>query len=116
MPVHGGEGVEHEPGARAGDKYKYEIISHNGDVLPLKSDPFAFASEPGALVAFAPKPPPQSVVGSAIAPYVIDAAHVIAAIAPREMREGFREGHERIRRIWKEALEKRAPKAPREEL
>ena len=27
------------PGARAGDKYKYEIIGRNGALLPLKSDP-----------------------------------------------------------------------------
>jgi 1,4-alpha-glucan branching enzyme len=33
------------PGARTGDKYKYEIIGHDGQLLPLKSDPVAFASE-----------------------------------------------------------------------
>jgi 1,4-alpha-glucan branching enzyme len=33
------------PGARAGDKYKYEIVTRAGDVLPLKSDPLAFAAE-----------------------------------------------------------------------
>jgi 1,4-alpha-glucan branching enzyme len=33
------------PGARPGDKYKYEIIGHDGQLLPLKSDPVAFASE-----------------------------------------------------------------------
>jgi 1,4-alpha-glucan branching enzyme len=33
------------PGARAGDKYKYEILGHNGQLLPLKSDPVAFAAE-----------------------------------------------------------------------
>jgi 1,4-alpha-glucan branching enzyme len=33
------------PGARAGDKYKYEIIGYDGQLLPLKSDPVAFASE-----------------------------------------------------------------------
>jgi 1,4-alpha-glucan branching enzyme len=33
------------PGARAGDKYKYEIIARGGELLPLKSDPFAFAAE-----------------------------------------------------------------------
>src|SRR6185437_11950907 len=32
------------PGARADDKYKYEIIPRNGALL-LKSDPVAFASE-----------------------------------------------------------------------
>jgi 1,4-alpha-glucan branching enzyme len=33
------------PGARAGSKYKYEIVGPKGDLLPLKADPVAFASE-----------------------------------------------------------------------
>src|SRR5215469_6933380 len=33
------------PGARAGDKYKYEIIGPSGHMLPLKSDPIAWAAE-----------------------------------------------------------------------
>jgi 1,4-alpha-glucan branching enzyme len=33
------------PAARAGDKYKYEIIGPDGALLPLKSDPVAFAAE-----------------------------------------------------------------------
>src|SRR5262249_30462947 len=33
------------PGAQARDKYKYEIIGPNGQMLPLKSDPIAFGSE-----------------------------------------------------------------------
>src|SRR5579871_3918592 len=31
------------PGAKAGDKYKYEIVGADGRMLPLKSDPLAFA-------------------------------------------------------------------------
>jgi 1,4-alpha-glucan branching enzyme len=33
------------PQARAGDKYKYEIVASDGRILPLKSDPLAFAAE-----------------------------------------------------------------------
>lgn len=33
------------PGGRAGDKYKYEIVARDGALLPLKSDPMAFAAE-----------------------------------------------------------------------
>jgi 1,4-alpha-glucan branching enzyme len=33
------------PDARVGDKYKYEIIGFDGRMLPLKSDPVAFAAE-----------------------------------------------------------------------
>jgi 1,4-alpha-glucan branching enzyme len=33
------------PGVGAGDCYKYEIHDHNGHLLPLKTDPYAFAME-----------------------------------------------------------------------
>jgi 1,4-alpha-glucan branching enzyme len=33
------------PNAQAGDKYKYEIVARGGHMLPLKSDPVAFAAE-----------------------------------------------------------------------
>src|SRR5262245_17505266 len=33
------------PGARASDRYKYEIITRSGQLLPLKSDPLPFAAE-----------------------------------------------------------------------
>jgi 1,4-alpha-glucan branching enzyme len=33
------------PGARAEQKYKYEIVGPSGDLVPLKSDPVGFASE-----------------------------------------------------------------------
>jgi 1,4-alpha-glucan branching enzyme len=39
------------PGARAGDKYKYEIVSEHGELLPLKSDPVGFGSELRPLTA-----------------------------------------------------------------
>ena len=33
------------PAAHAGDKYKYEIVGGDGQLLPLKADPVAFAAE-----------------------------------------------------------------------
>ena len=33
------------PNAKPGDKYKYEIVASDGRLLPLKSDPLAFAAE-----------------------------------------------------------------------
>jgi 1,4-alpha-glucan branching enzyme len=33
------------PAARSGDHYKYEIVDRTGRLLPLKSDPMAFAAE-----------------------------------------------------------------------
>jgi len=32
------------PGAASGDNYKYEIVGHTGELLPLKADPVAFAA------------------------------------------------------------------------
>jgi 1,4-alpha-glucan branching enzyme len=33
------------PGVGAGARYKYELLGPNGDLLPLRADPFAFQSE-----------------------------------------------------------------------
>src|SRR6185312_12228365 len=33
------------PGAQVGDRYKFVIADRNGGLLPLKSDPMAFAAE-----------------------------------------------------------------------
>ncbi|MGE0659538.1 MAG: 1,4-alpha-glucan branching protein GlgB [Reyranellaceae bacterium] len=55
------------PGAGAGDRYKYEILGHEGTLQPLKSDPVGFAAERrpdtasivfdlDSLVAIAPAP------------------------------------------------------------
>lgn len=69
-----------------------------------------------ALAAFAPKPPPESVVRSRIAPYVIDAARVLAAIAPRELRDGFEASYERVKKVWRDAVEKGVRALPRQDL
>jgi len=60
-----------------------------------------------ALLAFTPgKSPPSSVVHSKVAPYVIDAAGVFAAVAPHELKEGFRKSYEQVKSIWGNALKK----------
>jgi len=60
-----------------------------------------------ALLAFTPgKAPPNAVVHSRVAPYVIDAARVCAAIAPRELKDGFRKSYEQVKSIWGSALKK----------
>jgi membrane protein required for colicin V production len=67
-----------------------------------------------AIVAFAPgkdeKSPPQSVVGSTIAPYMIDAAHTLTAAAPKELRDEFAHRYEQVKRIWEETLKHGAPR------
>ncbi len=59
-----------------------------------------------ALLAFAPKPPPKSVVESRLAPYVVDAARVLAFLAPRELRDGVEASYERVKKVWSEAVQK----------
>jgi membrane protein required for colicin V production len=59
-----------------------------------------------ALLAFTPKPPPRSVVQSRFAPYVIDAAHACAYLAPREVREAVTESYTKVRDAWDEFLKK----------
>lgn len=56
------------------------------------------------LVAFAMKPPSRSVVESQLAPYVLDAAKVLAAIAPHEVSDAFTKGYAQIRERWGKAL------------
>jgi membrane protein required for colicin V production len=49
--------------------------------------------------------PPSSVVHSRTAPYVVDAARVIAAMAPHELKEGFRRTYGQVESAWGKALE-----------
>lgn len=55
---------------------------------------------------------PESVVHSRVAPYVIDGAHVIASIAPHEMREGFRSSYAQVKEAWRKALHGELNPAP----
>lgn len=50
--------------------------------------------------------PPQSVVHSRVAPYVVGAARVIVAVAPHELKEGFRRSYGQVKEAWNKALEK----------
>ena len=72
-----------------------------------------------ALVAFAPgkdsKTPPDSVVDSRIAPYVIDAARAVTMAAPKELRAEFMRRYEQVKRIWAEALKRGLRQGPESE-
>src|SRR5574340_448201 len=60
-----------------------------------------------AIMAFAPRAkPPRAIVDSSLAPYVMDAARVCAAIAPHELREGFQNSYGEIRSLWGDTLRK----------
>jgi len=60
-----------------------------------------------AMMAFSPGGhPPAAVVRSRLAPYVVEAAHVCAAMAPHELREGFRKTYDEVQKAWEDAVRK----------
>jgi membrane protein required for colicin V production len=53
------------------------------------------------IMAFSPgDQPPMAVVQSRLAPFVLGGARVIAAIAPHELKEGFRKSYARVQSEW----------------
>jgi membrane protein required for colicin V production len=60
-----------------------------------------------AIMAFSPAGhPPASVVRSRLAPYVVEAARVCAAMAPYELKDGFRKSYAQVHKAWEDALRK----------
>jgi len=60
-----------------------------------------------AILAFAPNRPPASVVNSRYSAYLVDAARFCAAMAPRELKDGFDESYDQVRQLWREATSER---------
>jgi membrane protein required for colicin V production len=60
--------------------------------------------------------PPAAIVSSRMAPYVVDAARVVAAMAPHELREGFRRTYAQVKAAWSDALDKGIRKLPNGEM
>jgi len=56
--------------------------------------------------------PPDSVVRSRFAPYVTGAAHVLASIAPHELKEGFRRTYGQVKAAWGDVIDKGLGSAP----
>ncbi len=67
-----------------------------------------------AMLAFAPAAKAKGVANSRLAPYVIGAARMFVAAAPREMKDGFRRSYAEVKKDWEETLQKGIPKAPKE--
>jgi membrane protein required for colicin V production len=53
------------------------------------------------LLAFPLKPAPESVAKSTLAPYLIEASHVLVYLAPRELKDGFLGSYDRVKKLWK---------------
>jgi membrane protein required for colicin V production len=64
------------------------------------------------LMAFSTTGPPPSVVQSRTAPYVVDAARLVASMAPHEVREGFRKTYGQVKSAWGKTLEDGIRKLP----
>ncbi len=59
------------------------------------------------IMAFAPADrPPAAVVNSRLSPYVVDGARVISAMAPYELKEGFRKSYARVKSAWEKASDR----------
>ena len=64
------------------------------------------------IVALSPESPPKAVVHSEIAPYLIEAADVVTAIAPKEFKKGFEQGYEKVKTTWSETFKNGIRKLP----
>ena len=54
------------------------------------------------LMAFAPSPPPASVVNSKLLPYLVGASDFFAAMTPHEIKDAFRDAREKAEKTWRE--------------
>jgi membrane protein required for colicin V production len=52
------------------------------------------------ITAFSPNPPPRWIANSQMMPYVTGFSKILAAVAPREMKEKFDENLDRIVKLW----------------
>jgi membrane protein required for colicin V production len=52
------------------------------------------------LLAFAPSPPPRSVVDSKLMPYTLDASNFLALLTPREVKDAFRDTKDKVKKTW----------------
>ena len=55
---------------------------------------------------------PAAIVDSRIAPYVVEAARLCVAMAPHELKEGYRKTYDQVKNAWSDALEKGIRKLP----
>jgi uncharacterized membrane protein required for colicin V production len=67
---------------------------------------FAVAILMGAMAFAHGDRPPDAIVNSRIAPYVVDASRMFADIAPHELKEGFRKTYAQVKTAWGTALGK----------
>jgi membrane protein required for colicin V production len=60
------------------------------------------------MMAFSPpEKPPDAVVNSRVAPYAVNGARLVAAVAPHELKTGFHATYEQVKSKWGAALDQR---------
>jgi membrane protein required for colicin V production len=64
------------------------------------------------MLAFAPSKTHNAVVDSYFAPYVMESANLLSAIAPFELKDGFRKGYEGIKKAWDHTMKSKPKKLP----
>jgi membrane protein required for colicin V production len=62
------------------------------------------------MMAFAPKPLPNWMVGSEVLPYVVDTSNLCSKLAPTAVKEAFRDSMFEIRKLWEEEVRKKQKK------
>ena len=67
---------------------------------------FAVAIVMGAMAFSHGQKPPEAIVESRMAPYVVDAARLFAGMAPHDLKEGFRKTYAQVKSAWSDALQK----------
>lgn len=53
-------------------------------------------------LAFAPSPPPPSVIDSRYLPYVVDVSNILAAMTPHDLKDAFRDTKDKAQKTWSE--------------
>ncbi len=54
------------------------------------------------LTAFAHQPLPAAVAGSRLAPVFVEFGRLVAALTPREMKDGFDRSYQNLKKFWRE--------------
>ena len=73
---------------------------------------FAIAIIMGVMAFSRGDKPPEAIVHSRMAPYVVDAARMVAAMAPHELKEGFRRTYAQVKSAWSDSLVEGIHKLP----
>jgi membrane protein required for colicin V production len=73
---------------------------------------FAIAIILGVMAFSRGDKPPDAIVNSRMAPYIVDAARTVVSMAPHDLREGFRRTYAQVKAAWSEALEKGIHRLP----